>query len=175
MGNVMVKGAALRGTIIEGDEIPNVIDELPILAVAATQAEGKTIIRDAQELRAKETDRLSAVSHHLKEMGANVRELYDGLEIEGGSPLKGTRLNSYGDHRIAMAFSVAGLFADGETIMEDTECVDTSYPGFEADLRMFQSKQITMESQTPVISTLPHDDDPKKARKAAKGTPSLPI
>ncbi len=166
MGNVSVRGALLRGTVIEGDEIPNVIDELPILAVAAALAEGRTVIRDAQELRVKETDRLSAVAHNLKAMGAEVRELYDGLEIQGGVPLHGARLNSYGDHRIAMAFAVAGLFADGETIIDDTDCVDTSYPGFEADLKRFQTKQISMEVRTQVISSLPQPEEKEPRKKA---------
>ena len=163
IGNVTIKGGKLQGTIIEGHEIPNVIDELPVLAVAAALAEGRTVIRDAQELRVKETDRLSAVAHNLKEMGVDVRELYDGLEIDGGKPLKAARLQSYGDHRIAMAFAIAGLFAVGETVIEDVECVNTSYPGFEADLKRFQSKQIT-DVQTPVISSMPQPEDPKKSK-----------
>ena len=164
IGTVTIKGGTLRGTVIEGNEIPNVIDELPELAVAAALAQGRTVIRDAQELRVKETDRLSAVAHNLKEMGVEVRELYDGLEIDGGKPLKGARLQSYGDHRIAMAFAIAGLFAVGETIIEDVECVDTSYPGFETDLKRFQSKLIT-NSQTPVISSLPKSENPAKSKK----------
>ena len=159
IGNITIKGGPLKGTVIEGNEIPNVIDELPVLAVAAALAHGRTVIRDAQELRVKETDRLSAVAHNLREMGAEVRELYDGLEIEGGKPLKGARLQSFGDHRIAMAFAIAGLFAEGETIIEDTECVDTSYPGFEQELKRFQSKSITAESQTHVISSMPRPED----------------
>lgn len=139
IGMVTVKGVGLTGTIIEGDEIPNVIDELPVLAVAAALAKGKTIIRDARELRVKETDRLAAVAHHLREMGADVVEREDGLEIEGGKPLHAARLESYGDHRIAMAFAVAALFAEGETVIEDVDCVNTSYPGFASDLARFQS------------------------------------
>lgn len=177
MGNVTVKGAPLRGTVVEGDEIPNVIDELPILAVAAALAEGRTIIRDAQELRVKETDRLSAVAQNLRLMGVDVRELYDGLEIEGGKPLQAARIPSYGDHRIAMAFAVAGLFAEGETIIEDVECVDTSYPGFEQDLKRFQTKSISMDAQTPVITSLPRPEDTagKKPRKAAPPEGNIPL
>ena len=130
VGNVSVKGRGLKATTIEGGEIPNVIDELPILAVAAALAEGTTIIKDAQELRVKETDRIAAVATNLRAMGVTVRDYHDGMEIEGGATLKGARLESYGDHRIAMAFAVAGLFADGETVIEGAECVDTSYPGF---------------------------------------------
>ena len=134
IGNVSVKGRGLKATTIGGSEIPNVIDELPILAVAAALADGTTIIKDAQELRVKETDRIAAVATNLRAMGVTVRDFHDGMEIEGGAPLKGARLGSYGDHRIAMAFAIAGLFADGETVIEGAECVDTSYPGFSQHL-----------------------------------------
>ena len=130
IGNVNVKGRGLKATVIGGGEIPNVIDELPILAVAAALAEGTTTIKDAQELRVKETDRIAAVSTNLRAMGVTVRDFHDGMEIDGGAKLKGTRLGSYGDHRIAMAFAIAGLFAEGETVIEGAECVETSYPGF---------------------------------------------
>jgi 3-phosphoshikimate 1-carboxyvinyltransferase len=163
IGNVTIKGGTLKGTVIEGEEIPNVIDELPILAVAAALADGRTVIRDAGELRNKESDRISAVASNLREMGANVRELYDGLEIEGGTMLKGARVNSYGDHRIAMAFAIAGLFAEGETIVEDVDCVATSYPGFEAQLKHFQSKGISNDS-THVISSMPRPEDFAKVK-----------
>ena len=131
-GSIEVAGAGMHGTVIEGAEIPNVIDELPVLAVAGALAEGTTTIRDAAELRVKESDRLAVVAHHLQEMGADVTEHPDGMEIRGGRPLRGARLQSCGDHRIAMAFSIAGLFASGETVIEDTGCVETSYPGFAA-------------------------------------------
>ena len=112
-GTVEVLGARLHGTIIEGREIPNVIDEIPILAVLGALAGGQTIIRNAAELRVKETDRLAALSTNLRAMGAQVEEQPDGLVITGGRPLRGVRLSSYGDHRIAMAFAIAGLFAEG--------------------------------------------------------------
>jgi 3-phosphoshikimate 1-carboxyvinyltransferase len=134
IGNVSVKGRGLKATTIGGSEIPNVIDELPILAVAGALAEGTTIIKDAQELRVKETDRIAAVATNLRAMGVTVRDFHDGMEIDGGAPLKGARLGSYGDHRIAMAFAIAGLFAEGETVIEGAECVDTSYPGFSQHL-----------------------------------------
>ena len=136
-GTVEIGGGELTGTVIGGAEIPNVIDELPVLAVAGALARGTTVIRDAAELRVKESDRLAVVAHHLREMGADVTEHPDGLEIRGGRPLHGARLPSHGDHRIAMAFAVAGLFADGETVLEDTACVETSYPGFAAQLERF--------------------------------------
>lgn len=134
-GDIVVTGTKLRGTVIAGAEIPNVIDELPVLAVAAALAEGTTVIRDAAELRVKESDRLAVVAHHLLEMGADVTEHPDGLEIRGGLPLRGARLDSHGDHRIAMAFAVAGLFAEGETVVENAACVETSYPGFVQQLQ----------------------------------------
>ena len=133
-GKTEILGAALKGTTIAGKEIPNVIDEIPVLAVAGALASGTTIIRDAAELRVKESDRLAVVAHHLSAMGADVTEEPDGLVIRGGRPLRGARLKSHGDHRIAMAFAIAGLFADGETVIEDAACVETSYPGFNAQL-----------------------------------------
>ena len=130
IGTIDIEGAALKATRIEGKEIPNVIDELPILAVAAALASGVTVIADAAELRVKETDRLAAIAHHLRAMGVPVLEHPDGLEITGGAPLKGAKLDSLGDHRIAMAFAIAGLFAEDETVITGTDCVNTSYPGF---------------------------------------------
>jgi 3-phosphoshikimate 1-carboxyvinyltransferase len=134
VGSIEVRGAQLQGTTIGGAEIPNVIDEIPVLAVAGALASGSTVIRDAAELRVKESDRLAVVAHHLAAMGADVKENPDGLVIRGGRPLRGARLDSHGDHRIAMAFAIAGLFAEGETVIENTECVETSYPGFAAQL-----------------------------------------
>ncbi len=139
MGSVRVAGAPLCGTVIAGDEVPNVIDEIPILAVAGALADGVTVIKDARELRVKETDRIAAIAQNLRAMGGDVVEYPDGMEIHGGKRLKGTRLPSFGDHRIAMAFAVAGLFASGETIIEGAECVETSYPGFADHLRLIQS------------------------------------
>ncbi|MEI6870969.1 MAG: 3-phosphoshikimate 1-carboxyvinyltransferase, partial [Verrucomicrobiota bacterium] len=130
IGTLEIEGAALKATRIEGKDIPNVIDELPILAVAAALAEGTTVIADAGELRVKETDRLAAIASHLKAMGVPVQEHADGLEITGGKSLQGAKLDSLGDHRIAMAFAIAGLFAEGETVITGTDCVNTSYPGF---------------------------------------------
>lgn len=150
MGSVEIQGARLRGTTIAGKEIPNVIDELPILAVAGALAVGKTVIANAAELRVKETDRLAAIATNLRAMGAQVVETEDGMEIMGGAPLHGARLQSFGDHRIAMAFAVAGLFAEGETVIEDTECVNTSYPGFFKQLEKIVKEP--PESQTPVIT-----------------------
>jgi 3-phosphoshikimate 1-carboxyvinyltransferase len=152
-GTVEITGAALRGTIIQGKEIPQLIDELPILAVAGALARGTTSIRQAQELRVKETDRIAAIAHNLRAMGAQVIELNDGLEIHGRGSLRGARVASFGDHRIAMAFAVAGLFADGETVVQDTQCVRESYPEFGKALEEFMNpKHVRMT--TPVISSL---------------------
>ncbi len=136
-GNIIVKGGELNATVIGGAEIPNVIDELPILAVAAALARGNTLIKDAKELRVKETDRIAAVAENLRRMGVEVIEYEDGMEIIGGAKLHGATITTYHDHRIAMAFAIAGLFADGETIIEGSECIGTSYPGFEHDLNLF--------------------------------------
>lgn len=130
-GDVVVKGTTLSGVLIEGEEIPLLIDELPILAIAGALAQGTTLIKDAQELRYKETDRLAALASNLRAMNADVTEYTEGLAIRGGIPLQGAVLPSYGDHRIAMSFAIAGLFAQGKTIIENTECISTSYPGFE--------------------------------------------
>src|SRR5947209_7089878 len=116
-------------------------------------ASGTMIIRHAQELRVKEPDRIAAIAHNLRGMGVQVIELNDGLEIHGPAPLRGAKLACFGDHRIAMAFAVAGLFADGETIIQDSECVRDSYPGFEKDLEEFMSPR-RVRSSTPVIGTL---------------------
>ena len=99
--------------------------------MAATQAEGTTEIRGAEELRIKESDRIATISSELKKMGAVVKELEDGMVIKGPSTLKGTTVKSYGDHRVAMALAMAGLVAEGETTIEDTACIETSFPGFE--------------------------------------------
>ncbi len=136
-GDVRVEGASLQGTVIGGAEIPNVIDELPILAVAGALARGVTRIQDAHELRVKETDRIAAVADNLRRMGVTVTEFDDGMEIAGGAALHGATISTWHDHRIAMAFAVAGLFAEGETLIEGPECIATSYPSFVQDLNLF--------------------------------------
>ena len=130
VGNIEIHGAELIATTIFLEEIPNLIDEIPVIAVAAALARGRTIIRNAKELRVKETDRITTVVKGLRAMGAEVEEFEDGMEITGGKPLRAATIDSGGDHRIAMAFAIAGLFADGETVIKNTECVNTSYPGF---------------------------------------------
>jgi len=152
-GVVEVTGAPLKATVIQGTEVPQLSDELPILSIAGALASGKTTIRHAEELRVKESDRIAAIAHNLRAMGAQVSELSDCLEIYGPAPLHGARLPSFGDHRIAMAFAIAGLFAEGETIVQDAECIRESYPGFEAVLEEFTNPK-RMQISTPVIGSL---------------------
>ncbi len=127
-------GGLLQAFDIGGSIIPSLVDEVPVLAVLAALAEGASQIRDAGELRIKETDRLKAVADNLGRMGASVGEMPDGLVIEGPAQLAGAEINSYGDHRIAMAFSVAGLVAQGDTAINDASCADISFPDFYNEL-----------------------------------------
>ncbi len=152
-GVVEVTGVPLKATVMQGKEISQFIDELPILAVAGALANGQTIIRHAQELRVKETDRIAAIAHNLRTMGAQVTEMTDGLQIYGPALLHGARVASFGDHRIAMAFAIAGLFAEGETIVQDADCIRESYPGFETVLEEFSNPR-RMQISTPVIGSL---------------------
>ena len=152
-GIVEVTGVPLKGTVIQGREVPQLIDELPILAIAGALANGTTIIRHAQELRVKETDRIAAIAHNLRSMGAQVTEMIDGLEIHGPAALHGARVASFGDHRVAMAFAIAGLFAEGETIVQNADCIRESYPGFETVLEEFSNPK-RMQISTPVIGSL---------------------
>lgn len=142
MGFLEVMGTPhLKATTIAGSEIPLLIDELPSLAVLAALAKGTTHIRDAQELRVKETDRIAALATNLRAMGIHVEEHPDGLSITGGT-LKGARLSSFGDHRIAMAFAIAGLFARGDTTIEGADCIAISYPNFKEVLYAFKNESI---------------------------------
>jgi len=130
-GSIEIIGSQLEGTQIKKEEVPNLIDEVPILAVAGAMAEGTTTIRNAAELRVKETDRIETTATNLRAMGADITEHEDGMTIHGGPVLHGATVDSYGDHRIAMAFAIAGLLAKkGSTVIENTECVATSYPTF---------------------------------------------
>ena len=119
---------------IEGSLVPRLIDEIPILAVLATQCDGKSTIRDAQELRVKESDRIALMVEGLKKMGAEIEATADGIIVTGPTPLHGAEIDAHLDHRIAMAFAVAGLIADGSTTISGAEAVETSYPDFEKDL-----------------------------------------
>ncbi len=134
VADILVKHSELKATVIEGALIPTLIDELPMLAVMAAFAQGTTVIRDAQELKVKESNRLDIIVQHLSAMGADIIPTEDGMEIHGGKPLKGAVLNSYMDHRIAMSFAVAGMAADGETEILNASCVDISYPEFYRDM-----------------------------------------
>ena len=159
VGNVTVQGARLKGIEIGGDIVPNIIDEIPIIAVAAALADGTTVIKDAAELRVKESDRISAVAENLKRMGADIKETSDGMEINGGGQLQGAELKSFGDHRIAMAFAVAGLFASGQTIITNAECVAISYPNFEEHLKKLANENNEFSDQvTPVIRSFPESE-----------------
>jgi 3-phosphoshikimate 1-carboxyvinyltransferase len=129
-GDVRVRHSELTGTEVVPEEIPALIDEIPALSIAATQAHGPTVIRGATELRVKESDRVSALAGGLAALGAEVEELEDGLIIRGSARLTGGEVQSYGDHRIAMAFAVAGLAAPDRVRVRDWSCVETSFPGF---------------------------------------------
>lgn len=131
VANVIVRHAPLRGVTIGGDLIPRLIDELPVLAVAACFAEGTTIVRDAKELRVKESDRIATMTSELRKMGARIEEREDGWVIEGPNKLKGATVQSHGDHRVAMSCAIAALASEGETLIENTDCIATSFLEFE--------------------------------------------
>ncbi len=131
---IKIRTSQLEATTIEGDIIPRLIDEIPILALLATQANGKTVIRNAEELKVKETDRIEAVVTELKKLGANIEATDDGMIIEGPTKLHGAHLNSYGDHRIGMMAAVAALITDSSIELDDAECIAVSYPTFFNDV-----------------------------------------
>ena len=130
VADLLVKSSALKGIEIGGDLVPRAIDEFPVIAVAAATASGRTVIRDAHELRVKETDRIAAVAANLRLAGASVEETEDGMVIDGVERLAGCAAESRGDHRIAMSMLVAGLAASGDISVDDTECIATSFPTF---------------------------------------------
>src|SRR5712664_637255 len=136
VGDLAVKGASLKGGVIEGAQIPLVIDELPMLAALGPYTEQGIEIRDAAELRVKESDRIAALAENLRRMGAKVEEQPDGLRVEGrkAGKLRGAEIEPHGDHRMAMAFAVAGLAADGNTILRDADCAGVSFPYFYKEL-----------------------------------------
>jgi len=127
---ITVRTSHLKGTTIEGEIIPRLIDEIPIIALLATQAEGTTIIRDAEELKVKETDRITAVVTELKKLGADITATEDGMIINGPTSLKGAKLNTYGDHRIGMMAAIASLMTDSPVEIDDADCIAVSYPTF---------------------------------------------
>ncbi|SDJ67538.1 3-phosphoshikimate 1-carboxyvinyltransferase [Sediminibacillus albus] len=135
IGDILVEYSSLKGTTIEGEIIPRLIDELPIVALLASRAEGETIIRDAEELRYKETDRIAAVVDTLASLGADISATEDGMVINGGSSLRGAVVDSYGDHRIGMMIAIASLIASGQVVLTNHSCIGISYPDFFADLQ----------------------------------------
>lgn len=131
IADLLVKSSKLKGVEIKGEMIPTLIDEIPILAVAATQAEGKTVVKDAKELRVKETDRIKAITDELRRIGINIIEKEDGFEINGKQKIKGNcTCESYNDHRVAMSLAIAGLIAENPIKIKNFECVNISYPNF---------------------------------------------
>lgn len=130
VADLRIRSSKLQGCRIEGEIIPSLIDEIPILAVAAVFAQGKTIIKDAAELRVKESDRLAVIAQELNRMGAQITELPDGLEITGGTPLTGTDVDSYTDHRIAMSLAIAALKSSQTTTIHRAQAAAVSYPNF---------------------------------------------
>ncbi len=135
VADLLVRHSTLHGTVIEGELIPALIDEIPVIAVLAAYAKGTTVIRNAEELKVKESNRLGILVEELTAMGGNVEETSDGMIIHGGAPLQGASIDSRLDHRIAMSFAIAGLAAEGTTQLLRADCVNISYPGFYKDLR----------------------------------------
>jgi 3-phosphoshikimate 1-carboxyvinyltransferase len=140
LADLVVGSSRLRGTEVGGELVPRAIDEMPILAVAAACAEGPTLVRDAAELRVKESDRIRALVSELTKMGVAIEERPDGFRVAGRAaraeaPFRGARVSSWGDHRLAMALVIAGLLADGPTLVEGIDCIATSYPDFVATCR----------------------------------------
>lgn len=130
LADVIVKSGDLKGTVIEGEMIPRLIDEIPVIAVLATQADGETVIRDARELKVKESNRIDTMVNELRKMGADIEPLEDGMVIRGRKKLQGAVCKTYGDHRVGMAMAIASLAAEGETTIEGAECITVSFPGF---------------------------------------------
>jgi 3-phosphoshikimate 1-carboxyvinyltransferase len=139
MGDITVEGRGLKGLVFGGNIIPRLIDEIPVLAVAAAAAEGQSIIRDASELKVKESNRLKAIATELTRFGVDIQETEDGLIINGGRSFTGAVCESYHDHRIAMACALMGLIAKDQTVVHDAECIDISFPGFQNILAQCQS------------------------------------
>jgi 3-phosphoshikimate 1-carboxyvinyltransferase len=135
MGDITIRSSQLCATAIQPEAVVSMIDEFPIFAVAATQADGDTIVRGAEELRFKESDRIQEISQGLRRIGAQIQTRADGFIVEGPTTLQGAVLDPRGDHRVAMAFAVAGLLAEGETIIRNANCISQSYPAFISDMR----------------------------------------
>lgn len=142
-GTIEIKSAEIKGRRMVGELIPSIIDELSVMAIVAAAAQGTSVIRDAYELRNQKMDRIKSISTNLRKMGIKVGELDDGMAIDGGTGLEGAEIESFGDHRIAMSFAVAGLIANGPTVIKDAECVEISYPGFWDDFDRFAGGQFS--------------------------------
>ena len=138
--DLLVRSSSLHGTTVKGSIIPTLIDELPMIAVMACFAEGTTVIRDAKELRVKESDRIAVMTESLRSMGADIEAAEDGMIIRGGKPLHGAVVDSHLDHRAAMSLAIAGGLCEGPLSIRGAECVNISYPGFYQDLKMMNSK-----------------------------------
>jgi len=130
VGDLVIRTAPLHGIAIGASQVPTTIDEFPIFCVAAALAQGKTTVTGAEELRVKETDRIQAMATELKKLNVAIEETPDGFVVQGGSSLQGGHCQSYGDHRVAMAIAIAGLTAESPTVIDDTDCIETSFPGF---------------------------------------------
>jgi len=130
VADLMIESSQLKATEISEDLVPRLIDEIPVLVVAACMAEGVTIIRGAKELRFKESDRITNTVRELSKLGAKIDELPDGMVVHGGAKLSGAVVKSHSDHRLAMSLAIIGLVATGETIVSDAQVVDISYPEF---------------------------------------------
>ena len=135
VADVTVRHSPLHAAEVSGKTVVRMIDEFPLLAVAATQAKGTTVVRDAAELRVKETDSIAVIASELRKMGADITPRPDGFAVDGPTPLRGALVDSHGDHRIAMALAVAGLLAEGHTTIERTACITDSFPSFVASMR----------------------------------------
>lgn len=142
VADLVIGTSHLKAGDVSGDLVPRMIDEIPILTVAATQAQGTTRIRGAAELRVKESDRLARLTSELTKMGAKIDEFPDGLDVHGPTPLRSATVSSFGDHRLAMSFAVAGLIAQGETNIQNADCVDISFPSFWED---FERLRVTRQ------------------------------
>lgn len=134
VGDLVIRTAPLHGIAIGASQVPTTIDEFPIFCVAAALAQGKTTVTGAEELRVKETDRIQAMATELKKLNVAIEETPDGFVVQGGSSLQGGHCQSYGDHRVAMAIAIAGLTAESPTVIDDTDCIETSFPGFHGKL-----------------------------------------
>jgi 3-phosphoshikimate 1-carboxyvinyltransferase len=140
VADIHVTTSELHGCTVSGDIIPTLIDEIPVIAVMAACAKGQTVIKDAAELKVKESDRIATVTENLKNMGCDIEATDDGMIINGGNPLNGNIVNTYLDHRIAMSFAIAGLVADGETTFDNEACCSISYPTFFETLNQIVNK-----------------------------------